>query len=95
MKYVHGIQRIGQSERLVASMTILYPDERAGFRDFHFGQHSIFGNTPSNPSLAVCGVLLGDNRDNDLLFELLKRLFEIEEVKPILLHLVEPSLAVA
>ncbi|WP_165664197.1 hypothetical protein [Metapseudomonas otitidis] len=86
MKYVHGIHRLGQSEPLVASMSILHPDDQGIFRSFHYGPLSVFGESPASPTLQSCGIILGEDRSSDKLSSLVYRLLHIEGIKPLINH---------
>ncbi|MDU0572626.1 nuclease domain-containing protein [Pseudomonas aeruginosa] len=95
MKYVHGIHRFGQNEPLVSSMSILYPDDKAGFRGFHYGPLGVFGEAPVSPSLQACGIVLGNDRQLDQLDRLIRRTLELEGVSPQGLQLIETERDVA
>ncbi|REG82607.1 DUF2357 domain-containing protein [Marinomonas pollencensis] len=83
MKYLHGIHRLGQREPLIDSLIILHPDDSGKYRSFHQGDFEIFGSTPATPSLLCCGIILGENRQSDILKELVEKTLELVGVKPI------------
>lgn len=83
MKYVHGIHRLGQKESLVDSLVILYPDDSGMYRDYHHGIFGVFGEQAVVPSLLCCGVVLDESRQVDFLDRLVRRILEIQGVKPL------------
>lgn len=95
MKYVHGIHRLSQQESLISSLTVLYPDDNGAYRDFHHGPFGIFGANSAKPSLICCGVILGDDRQTDLVERLVRRTLELEGIKPLVLRVLSTDLNVA
>lgn len=92
MKYLHGINRLGQHEPLVDSLIIIHPDDSGKYRSFHQGNFGIFGSTPVTPSLLCCGIILGENRQSDILKELVIKTLELEGVKPLRLNSIQSKI---
>ncbi|MGB0782879.1 MAG: hypothetical protein ACPGRG_06885, partial [Marinomonas sp.] len=89
MKYLHGIHRLGQREPLIDSLIIIHPDDSGTYRSFHQGDFGFFGSTPVIPALLCCGVILGENRQSDILKELIIKTLELEGVKPLRLNAIQ------
>lgn len=82
MKYVHGIHRPGQDVKTVTSLSILYPDNiNHSFSSFHHGDMGLFGDYPVEPNLQTIGLILGEQREHDMLAKLVEKLLDINGVR--------------
>ena len=90
MKYVHGIHRPGQEVKTVTSLSILYPDNIThGFSSFHHGDMGLFGDYPVEPNLQTVGLILGEQREHDMLAKLVEKLLDINGVRRSQLSLIQ------
>ena len=82
MKYVHGLHRINNSSSAVCSLTVLYPNQNGigTVKSFHHKEFGIFGRYPVSPSLQCLSLIVGRDRHNDQLNNLMMQLLSIEGI---------------
>lgn len=82
MKYIHGIHRPGQEIPTVTSLSILFPHSSdTKFTSFHHGDMGLFGEYPVTPCMQTLGIILGIERDKDMLYKHIERLFEVNGIR--------------